>query len=230
MRGYVVRKGERFYAVIYEGRDPLTGRERRRWYPAGYDEATARKLADEFALARAEMDRPTRSSLTVAVYLTKRWLPSKRLTLRVSTYDAYRRMIDLHVVPHIGRVPLRQLRPDHLERLYATLGSIGRVDGTRGLSNKTVVEVHMVLRRALEDARLRGLVVTNPAAIAHAPKRRPLDSPTRGLPNSCERSLSRRDPTASSPRSGSRRTPACAAANCSDCAGVTSTSPKGSSR
>jgi len=30
MKGYVARKGDRFYAVIYEGLDPLTGRERRR--------------------------------------------------------------------------------------------------------------------------------------------------------------------------------------------------------
>ena len=30
MKGYVARKGDRYYAVIYEGRDPLTGREPRR--------------------------------------------------------------------------------------------------------------------------------------------------------------------------------------------------------
>ncbi|MEO6570861.1 MAG: hypothetical protein ABIO83_04880, partial [Ilumatobacteraceae bacterium] len=30
MKGYVVRKGDRYYAVIYEGIDPITGRERRR--------------------------------------------------------------------------------------------------------------------------------------------------------------------------------------------------------
>ena len=49
MQGYVARKGERFYAVIYEGRDPISGRERRRWYPAGLcrDDATA--LAIELA-------------------------------------------------------------------------------------------------------------------------------------------------------------------------------------
>ena len=35
MKGYVAQKGARFYAVIYEGVDPLTGRERRRWHPAG---------------------------------------------------------------------------------------------------------------------------------------------------------------------------------------------------
>jgi hypothetical protein len=38
MQGYVARKGERYYAVIYEGIDPLTGRERRRWHPAGTDD------------------------------------------------------------------------------------------------------------------------------------------------------------------------------------------------
>src|SRR5271155_3465548 len=169
MQGYIVRKGGRFYAVIYEGRDPLTGRERRRWHPAGCNEDAARRLASELACAHTN-DRPIRASLTVAIYLTQRWLPSKRLTLRVSTFDAYRRMTNLHLIPHIGRIPLRRLRPDHLERLYSTLGTQGRADGTRGLSNKTVVEIHMMLRMALEDARLRGLIIVNPATIAHAPK------------------------------------------------------------
>ena len=45
MQGYVARKGDRYYAVIYEGLDPLTGRERRRWHPAGTDRAVAETLA-----------------------------------------------------------------------------------------------------------------------------------------------------------------------------------------
>jgi hypothetical protein len=53
MKGYVARKGDRFYAVIYEGLDPLTGRERRRWHPAGTCEMQARLLAAEPAAARA---------------------------------------------------------------------------------------------------------------------------------------------------------------------------------
>ncbi|HKC82765.1 MAG TPA: hypothetical protein VKD46_02075 [bacterium] len=39
MKGYVVRKADQHYAVIYEGLDPVSGRERRRWYPAGPDRA-----------------------------------------------------------------------------------------------------------------------------------------------------------------------------------------------
>ena len=178
MKGYIAQKGGRFYAVIYEGTDPITGRERRRWHPAGTDRSTAVQLAATLAEARRGDRGAERSSLTVAVYLTQRWLPAKRVVLRPSTWDSYRRIIDLHVVPTIGRIPLRHLRPDHLERLYAQLLTNGRVDGKGGLDNKTVVEVHMVLRRALDDATRRALMHSNPAQIAHAPKRRPLSSVT----------------------------------------------------
>ena len=100
----------------------------------------------------------------------------KKLLLRASTWDRYRRNVELHVVPTIGRVPVRHLRVDHLERLYAQLRDQGRADGAGGLDDKSVLEIHTVLRRALDDAVRRGLMLSNPAAIAHAPKRRPLAS------------------------------------------------------
>ena len=177
MQGYVARKGDRFYAVIYEGIDPYTGRERRRWHPAGTDRTAAEELAATLAQHRRS-DGHERGSLTLAAYLTQRWLPSKQLALRVSTWDSYRRNIDLHVIPRIGRIPLRHLRPDHLERLYADLLDNGRATGVGGLHNKTVVEIHMIIRRALDDAVRRGWMISNPARVAHAPKRRPLASDT----------------------------------------------------
>jgi len=48
MRGYVARKGDRWYAVVYEGLDPVTGKEVRRWHPAGTREE-AEKLAARLA-------------------------------------------------------------------------------------------------------------------------------------------------------------------------------------
>jgi transposase len=174
MQGYVARKGGRFYAVIYEGIDPITGRERRRWHPAGADRFAAERLASELAERRCRDGDHVRGSLTVAVYSAQRWLPSKQLTLRPSTWDSYRRNTNLHVIPRIGRIPLRHLRPDHLERLYAELLDDGRASGVGGLVNKTVVEIHMIVRRALDDAVRRGWMTSNPARVAHAPKRRPL--------------------------------------------------------
>ena len=49
MNGYVAQRRGRFYAVIYEGRDPVTGKERRRWHPAGTDRAEAERLAAKLA-------------------------------------------------------------------------------------------------------------------------------------------------------------------------------------
>jgi integrase len=174
MRGYVAKRRNRFYAVIYEGIDPITGRERRRWHPAGTDRTHAQALA---AMLAADHDGGgRRAGPTLGGYLTRKWLPTKQLTLRPSTWDSYRRNIELHVVPELGRVPLRHLRAEHLERLYATLLESGRANGRGGLDTKTVLEVHMVLRRALSDAIRRGIITRNPAEIAHAPKRRPLAS------------------------------------------------------
>ncbi len=34
---YIVQRKDRFYVVAYDGLDPLTGRERRRWHPVGHD-------------------------------------------------------------------------------------------------------------------------------------------------------------------------------------------------
>lgn len=44
MKGYVAKKGDRWYAVIYEGLDPATGKERRSWHPAGTSRQEAERL------------------------------------------------------------------------------------------------------------------------------------------------------------------------------------------
>ena len=173
MRGYVAQRRNRFYAVIYDGIDPITGRERRRWHPAGTDRTHAQRLAEKLA-AEQSANAGRTGGPTVGAYLTRKWLPTKQLTLRSSTWDGYRRNIELHVLPELGRTPLRHLRAEHLERLYANLLESGRASGVGGLGTKTVLEVHTVLRRALTDAFRRGMITRNPAEIAHAPKRRPL--------------------------------------------------------
>jgi len=162
MKGYVVRKGNQYYAVIYEGRDPVTGRERRRWYPAGSHREEADALATQLASERTRDPAARRSSLTVGVYLTQWWLPTKQVASRPSTWASDRNNIELHIVPVIGKVPLRHLRPEHIERLYANVLADGNIVRPGGLDGKTVLEIHMVLRRALTDAQRRGMIMSNP--------------------------------------------------------------------
>ena len=60
-------------------------------------------------------------------FLVDEWLPTQRPpTLEESTYVSYARNIRLHVVPHIGGIPLQQLTPMDLNALYRTLLESGR--------------------------------------------------------------------------------------------------------
>ena len=169
MKGYVARKGDRWYAVIYEGLDPVTGKERRSWHPTGTSRKDAERLAASLATdlnGRNDVGR----SLTFGVYLTTRWLPGKKVELAHSTWDGYRRKIEGHVLPAIGMVPIRRLRPHHLEALYEE--KMHPANGQRSLAPKTVLEIHLIIRGALNDAVRRGIFSRNVALLAHAPKLR----------------------------------------------------------
>ena len=169
MKGYVAMKGNRWYAVIYEGTDPITGRERRSWHPAGSERGDAERLAARL-VSECEGANDEARSLSFGVFLTSRWLPGKRIVLAASTYAGYRRYVDKHIVPALGRTGLRRLRPHHLEALYD--GLLHPRDERAALAPKTVLEVHLIIRGALGDAVRRGLISRNVALVAHAPRLR----------------------------------------------------------
>jgi len=171
MRGYTVKKGKQYYAVVYEGIDPGTGKERRRWIPAGPRRSDAERLVTDLVKRMNDGQRTPHGKTTLGEYLTEKWLPLQRTQLRASTFDSYRRNINLHVLPVLGRVPLHKLAPEDLDSLYARLLTEGRRDGKDGgLSVKTVRLIHLVLHKALSDALRKGSVVRNVATIADPPK------------------------------------------------------------
>jgi integrase len=167
MNGYVAKRRGRYYAVIYEGLDPVTGRERRRWHPAGTDRATAARLAARLAAEEQGRVDAVRT-LTFGAYLSGQWLPAKKLQLAASTYRGYERNVQRHIVPALGRIGLRRLRHHHIEALYDQLltPSVERP----ALEPKTVYEIHLVIRGCFTDAVRRGLLTRNVALLARSPK------------------------------------------------------------
>jgi integrase len=170
MKGYIAKKGNQFYAVIYEGLDPVTGKEKRTWHPAGPDRAKAEQLAQRLA-AEAEGANDSTRSLTFGAYLTEQWLPGKANTLAESTWHSYRRKIERHILPALGRTPIRRLKVADLERLYDSKLRPTDPD-VKPLSPKTVLEIHLIIRGALAAAVKRGMLTRNVALVAHAPRLR----------------------------------------------------------
>lgn len=172
MHGTVTKKGNRWYAVVYEGTDDA-GKPKRRWIAAGARKADAERVLADLIRKKHEGEPLVLPKGTLGQYLTERWLPVQKSRLRHSTYDSYRRNIDLHVLPAIGQRQLAKLSPGDLDLFYADLLAKGRRkkgSDNKGLAPKTVRNIHVMLNKALSDAQRKGLVVRNVAALADPPK------------------------------------------------------------
>jgi integrase len=119
-------------------------------------------------LAKAISDRADglvfdAGSTTTGEYLT-RWLSdSVHGTVQGSTYRSYGRVVDGHLVPGVGRVKLAKLRPDHIRRLYRSMLDAGK-------ATRTVQYAHTLLKRALAQAVMDGLIPRNAAEAVRPPK------------------------------------------------------------
>jgi integrase len=119
---------------------------------------------------------PVRGRLTVADYLTQRWLPAVRPRLKASTFATYSDMVRAYILPRLGGVALTALDPARLEAFYSELAVDGRTGAsgrTGGLSPKAVRNVAGVISKALADAERWGLVGRNVARVATPPSGRP---------------------------------------------------------
>ena len=175
MRGTIQKKGKKWYAVIYDGVNPATGEYRRRWVQAGTRRGEAEKLLVELVKRAHRGEAVVSEKLTLEQYLVDRWLPIQEARLRASSFDSYRRNIELHVIPALGKRPLDRLSPEDIDVFYAALLKGGRKKRSgekgpaRGLAPKTVHNIHVMLNKALGDAARKGTVVRNVVALADAP-------------------------------------------------------------
>lgn len=152
--GSVYRKGSGWEAAAY-----IEGRRR---------SARGRTMTEARAKLRALQERAASATpviderLTVAAYL-EYWLSVTESTVRPNTYVRYREYVRLHAVPIIGQLRLVELKPMHLQQLYAK-----RLQA--GSSPATVHHLHAVLHRALAMAERWEQVDRNVARLVSPPR------------------------------------------------------------
>jgi integrase len=169
MSGSVSRSGPGWQYVIDAGLDAHGRRKqhRRRGF-ATKKLAQAAMVEAQSAALHGELVSCGRR--TLAEFL-EQWLEAVKASLEPAGYTNYRNCLTLYVLPRLGHVQLATLTPLTLSTLYADLLRAGGRGG-RPLSNTTVRLVHGVVRKALNDAVLWGLLAKNPALRAAVPKRR----------------------------------------------------------
>lgn len=91
-----------------------------------------------------------------------RWFCENRSRWSGRTVGGYRNLIDRHISPGIGNVPLTELTQDTVTGFYDSLQSLG-------LSVRSVWCVHLLLRRCMDEAARDQLIPCNPVRICPEP-------------------------------------------------------------
>ena len=142
----------------------------------GYDNAGKRRRKVVYADSKGEVAEELRKvqgeydagrlveseELTTGQFLA-RWLANTaKERVRPATWERYRQLVELYLVPFVGRVLLSKLRPLHVEQCYAEMA---RGQGNRkpaGASTRKFAGV--ILSIALRHAVRMKLIPSNPAA------------------------------------------------------------------
>lgn len=176
MRGHIHKRVRRtrsgkettlWYVVVDIG-VTSAGRRRQKWH-GGFrtrreaEVARAKIVSDLHSGSYVAPDR-----ITLAEWVRESWLPMMESRIKPSTFDSYRRNMEVHVLPALGTRPLQQLTAPMLNTLYAKL--LARRNGSRPLSAKTVSCIHTTIHKALADAVDAGAVPQNLAERSKPPR------------------------------------------------------------
>ena len=162
------RKDGRWEGRYTAGRDPETGK-------AIYKNVLGKTQAEAKAkLKQAIEEAKGLNAAKVGRYTVGQWMEVwfehyAKVKVRPSSHQTYRGYIDNHIKPSIGKIPLEKLTSLELQKLYKKLLEGGRVERiesrkqSKGLSAKTVRNIHQIISSAMKLAQEQKLIASNPA-------------------------------------------------------------------
>ena len=154
---------KKYYVNLEYGTDPETGKQVKK--TRTFDKLTQARAAlrqHEAARDRGQVVMP--KELTLSQWL-KTWMKDViELNRAPTTVYAYQQMIDNHIAPALGDIPLQKLTPQQLQKYYAEKIKAGKI------SSNTVRKHHDLLNTALGAAMKQGLILSNPARRVEPPR------------------------------------------------------------
>ena len=156
------RKNGTWCAAISNGINPDTGKPKRVFFYGRTRQEVAEKLYKALhSVSLGTFVEP--SKITFSSWLDTWLFEYKKLSVRPSTFESYEYLTRVHIKPALGHFYLKDLRSDHLQKLYNEKFKAGKIDGTGGLSSRTVRYIHNIISEALGCAIKNNLIASNVA-------------------------------------------------------------------
>ena len=165
--GSICKRPDGTWEALYvAGIDPGTGKRIRKTVYAKTQQEVRKKLTAAIAaLDNGDYKEPCK--MTLAQWLDI-WTAEYLNAVRPRTVEAYLCQIKNHIKPNLGAVKLDALNPHTIQKFYNGLGKETAVG--KGLSAKSIKNIHGILHRALQQAVAVGYIRSNPAEACTLPK------------------------------------------------------------
>lgn len=85
------------------------------------------------------------------------WLASRQDSAKESTYAYYTYMVKNHLISLLGQLPVWDITSGVLENFLRQKQKAGKLDGTGGLSPKTMSDLRSILRQILQYTQQQGV-------------------------------------------------------------------------
>lgn len=163
MRGSLRQRGKDTWELTVDlGRDPASGRRRRLFETVKGKRKAQTRLHELISNAQAGYSLRA-ERITLGEYLDL-WLSGYvAQNTRPRTAEGYRSKLRLHIIPSLGKTPLRSLEPLAIQGLYDRL-----LD--KSLSPTSVAQIHRILREAMETAVTQEYIARNPCNAVTPPR------------------------------------------------------------
>lgn len=99
---------------------------------------------------------------TLSEYMQS-WLVSIKAAKRRSTWVQYDQVTRSYIMPNLGHLKVKDIRPEHIQGMYNRLLE-------QGAGVYTILKIHTVLHGALQRAVKTGMIGRNPASFTQPPK------------------------------------------------------------
>lgn len=92
-------------------------------------------------------------------YWLDEWLRVKKMSVKESTYIRYKNSIENHIKPELGKYPINKISTPLIEEFISNKLQNGKVDGSGGLSPKTVSDILVVTKETFKYAQSFGVII-----------------------------------------------------------------------
>ncbi len=171
------KRGQNYWEICVNlGVDPSTGKRVRSFHSFRGTKRQAEQEHTRLSRARDLGVYVPPAKMTLGEFL-QRWLEDHaRHQVSPRSLQGYRDIVRLHLEPCLGEIQLDKLRPIDIQTFYSDRLDRGRLkqpsaDGEpTGLSPRTVLHIHRVLREALGEAVKMRMLAVNPTDAVTPPK------------------------------------------------------------